>query len=411
MNRQCFYRYYQIGRSCVFGISLTLIFCASLFAAAENGGIDIANQTVPAFNCNNVTAIPISECNTLVDIYDSTGGDSWIDDSNWLVNNDPCTWFGISCSEGHIRAFNMSNNGLDGELPSLAKLSYLRSLTIFDTGLSGQIPQLDGLVNLEELALVSPLLTGTLPSLAGLTQLRSFGIASGKVHGNIPSLAGLSKLRALIINDTEISGEIPPLHGLYSLEILDLTKNRLTGELPSSKDLLSLNFVSVFGNKLSGDVPDLFCSKRVILNLNYNMIAPQPNCKEVYGFETQTVPPTEISASAKTDGTVILNWVPISYTTDGGYYEVLQSTTLDGEFTAIGETADKESRSFTITGLDTTSKFYFVIRTVTPQHSTPYDEAPYDYQPSDLLSNYSEIIEVAIPREPIAVIYLPAINR
>ena len=36
-------------------------------------------------------------------LYTSTGGDKWLNSTNWMKNDDYCTWRGVTCSgDGHV---------------------------------------------------------------------------------------------------------------------------------------------------------------------------------------------------------------------------------------------------------------------------------------------------------------------
>ena len=54
------------------------------------------------FDCTLVTEIPCEECEALVALYNATGGDNWTDNTNWLQNNQPSSWYGVAVSEGHV---------------------------------------------------------------------------------------------------------------------------------------------------------------------------------------------------------------------------------------------------------------------------------------------------------------------
>ena len=45
--------------------------------------------TQSAFDCNNVTDVPKTECEALVALYDSTDGDNWTNNKNWTSNKAP----------------------------------------------------------------------------------------------------------------------------------------------------------------------------------------------------------------------------------------------------------------------------------------------------------------------------------
>ena len=72
--------------------------------------------------CINVIfgAIPASEQQALIDIYNTTNGDNWVNKQNWLTNSDACTWHGITCDSTKTNVLNieLQQNGLTGSLPN-----------------------------------------------------------------------------------------------------------------------------------------------------------------------------------------------------------------------------------------------------------------------------------------------------
>jgi hypothetical protein len=60
--------------------------------------IGIAQFTYGATDCNQVTEIPVSECQSLLELYNSTDGANWIAKEGWNETNTPCNWYGIDCS-------------------------------------------------------------------------------------------------------------------------------------------------------------------------------------------------------------------------------------------------------------------------------------------------------------------------
>ena len=98
------------------------------------------------FDCNNVTEIPAAECGALVALYTSTDGDEWVNRIGWLANNTPCSWYGVTCSTGHVSSLNLQNNGLSGSLPLLlGDLPGIISLKLGYNQLSGSLPPALGL--------------------------------------------------------------------------------------------------------------------------------------------------------------------------------------------------------------------------------------------------------------------------
>ena len=81
------------------------------------------------------------QCRALCELYSSTGGAAWINNSGWGEGSDPCSgaWYGVNCSSATpLTSISIRNNNAPGTLPStVAWLSQLSSLTFADSALSG----------------------------------------------------------------------------------------------------------------------------------------------------------------------------------------------------------------------------------------------------------------------------------
>jgi hypothetical protein len=139
--------------------------------------------TQAATDCNTVTEIPVSECQSLLELYNSTNGAYWKNNTGWNQTNTPCSWFGVTCSVGHVTKIqftricisDLSNissdfsgidacgNGLIGQIPNL-NLPNLTALWLSDNQLSGNIPHFSNLPKLTELWLDHNQLSGTIPN-------------------------------------------------------------------------------------------------------------------------------------------------------------------------------------------------------------------------------------------------------
>jgi hypothetical protein len=104
-------------------------------------------------------SVSASERDALVALYNSTNGDNWLNNENWL-KGDPCqnNWFGVTCRKLEV-----------GESEQLAAHTVTR-LDLGDNNLVGNLPgELGNLTNLNGLYLNSNILTGLIPgSLANL---------------------------------------------------------------------------------------------------------------------------------------------------------------------------------------------------------------------------------------------------
>ena len=214
------------------------------------------------FNCASVNQIPSAECQALVALYKSTNGPNWVDNNGWLVSNTPCTWSGISCTEGHVSHINLLYNQLTGVLPpDLGNLSHLRVLALWVNQLYGPIPvELGNLSELISLELSVNQLMGPVPTELGkLTKLQTLSLTHNQFSGPLPStLDNLVNLELLDLSYNQFSGAIPSeLGNLTNLSILYLSHNELSGEIPVALGNLSgLNELDLSYNQLHGAVPE-----------------------------------------------------------------------------------------------------------------------------------------------------------
>ncbi|WP_171899718.1 leucine-rich repeat domain-containing protein, partial [Candidatus Marithrix sp. Canyon 246] len=119
-----------------------------------------------ATDCNAVTEISKGECESLLELYNSTDG------ANWNVTNTPCSWHGVSCSNGGVSRISLTNNELKGSTPDFSALPKLTHLYLYSNQLSGSIPNFSALPNLLELFLDRNQLTGTIHNFNALPNLQ-----------------------------------------------------------------------------------------------------------------------------------------------------------------------------------------------------------------------------------------------
>ena len=122
-------------------------------------------------------ATSTEEKNSLIQIYNKTGGDGWT--TKWNLVKCPCLhqWHGVVCdAQGHIVSLDLSQNGLTGTIPlEFSGLKWLNSLKLYANSLTGCIPRFFGdLPNLQTLYLQNNQLVGAVPhSVANLPYLVS----------------------------------------------------------------------------------------------------------------------------------------------------------------------------------------------------------------------------------------------
>jgi len=359
---------YQLGLTLMLLLVLLARPSARPMMGATTSGA-LSGAEAQAGFCDGVTEIPRAECEALVALYESTDGPNWKHNDNWLETTTPCDWYGVGCAEvggaTHVTYLGLPYNNLSGGIPAqLADLFYLEMLVLQQNQLSGEIP---------------------------------------------PELGTLANLRYLQLYTNQLSGPIPPeLGNLSNLEHLLLKSNRLSGTIPRELgSLINLKALYLSCNQLSGPVPDTFTGpdKPDRLRLGYNMLTVPDSKVESFlrqkdrNWWTQTIAPGDVHVVTGTYSSVGLAWTPISYTGDGGYYEISHATTEDGPYTVLGTTVDKNAGGYVAEGLTPCSGCYFRVRTHTPAHGQPGE---YTYQQSDLWSDYAEVAVWPLP--PIALV-------
>lgn len=241
-------------------------------------------ESLPTAFCDPVTEIPAAQCQALEALYNSTDGPNWTNNSDWLVTETPCSWYGVTCKAGHVSGLSLYNNNLSGSLPpELGDLANLESLDLSYNAIQGAIPaQLGNLASLQYLYLGHNQLTGTpegwaVPAALGdLGSLITASLDNNVLTGNLPETFGdLASLNYLYLQENQISGSIPSqLGNLSQLRWLFLQQNQLQGSIPAALgNLGSLERLFLNGNSLSGAIPlelgNLSNLQRLTLNGNH----------------------------------------------------------------------------------------------------------------------------------------------
>ena len=208
------------------------------------------------------SAGPQSDREVLEVFYDSTGGASWSDSTNWKTSAPLGEWHGVRTDPaGRVTELELYDNGLTGLIPpALGDLASLRSLDLNFNALTGPIPAaLGSLVNLRSLDLGFNALTGPIPAALGsLVSLNGLSLSGNELTGPVPAALGsLVNLRSLDLGFNALTGPIPgELGSLINLNELYLWGNELTGPVPAALgSLASLWSLYLDGNELTGPIP------------------------------------------------------------------------------------------------------------------------------------------------------------
>ena len=419
-------------------LGLGVLLALSLIGMDTASIPDVAQaQGLATFNCAAVTEIPQSECEALVAFYTSTGGDNWTRNTGWLQTNTPCTWYGLTCNEGHVTQLTLYGNHLQGVIPSsIGNLLQLWVLGLSQNDLNGPIPrELGKLVNLSFLYLNDSQLSGPIPvELGNMSALVFLKLQNNQLSGSIPpSLGQLTNLCDLDLSSNQLTGTLPPelgnltrigwcrhpsaLHDAGNMTwpdwrplpdasrppqpntgYLNLAANHLSGAVPVELgQLTQASGVNIGCNMLSGDLP--YAVSRVIRwgSLDFNALTGYDPVvyPHWYWYLTQTVAPTNLTVTGSSNGApIMLNWTPIAYTEHDGYYEISYATAPGGPFTVYGQTSDKTVSSATVTLPPRSTPYHFRLRTVTEPHGggSPIYGDCYAPQPNTVRSEYTEVV-------------------
>ena len=226
-------------------------------SASTRFGLDDANTVAPT-----LVTVHAGDRAVLVAFYNATGGPDWTDKYNWLSDEHPGEWQGVTTDDdGRVTHLVLWDNNLTGAIPAqLSDLTRLQELDLAANQLTGSIPSaLGNLSNLTVLDLDTNQLSGSLPSeLGNLSNLRKLAISENGLSGALPAeLGNLSNLAELYLWGNEFSGEIPSeLGSLSNLRELSLQDNQLTGAIPPELGRLgNLEHLGLWGNQLTGSIP------------------------------------------------------------------------------------------------------------------------------------------------------------
>eukprot|EP00767_Chilomastix_cuspidata_P001917 gnl/Chilomastix_cuspidata/204.p1 GENE.gnl/Chilomastix_cuspidata/204~~gnl/Chilomastix_cuspidata/204.p1 ORF type:complete len:633 (-),score=259.97 gnl/Chilomastix_cuspidata/204:982-2880(-) len=230
-------------------------------------------------------AVPEDEIYGLSDFYHSLDGDSWKSNTNWLVDEDPCNWYGIGCStidgEMHVTSISLANNGLSGTIPSdfASHFPVLQSLDVGANNVRGPFPAMPTTVY--ALSVRQNALTSLPENICDLSLGAYFHFDFNQMSGQIPECIGaLTALDVFGVTRNLLTGPVPEdLVNIESLSTLMLGYNMLEGELPAiTAENSGLGVLDVLNNDMSGDVPNFSASMLLELDLAYNDFGGDATC-------------------------------------------------------------------------------------------------------------------------------------
>ena len=129
---------------------------------------DLALQT-KAVGSNLQNGVILEDYNALASIYNSTDGDNWNDNTNWLSDEPVGSWYGVNVESDRVSQLNLEHNNLTGTFPEATfNLDSLKRLVYWDNDLENSIPdRFDEINKLKYIDLDKNQFTGNIPSTIG----------------------------------------------------------------------------------------------------------------------------------------------------------------------------------------------------------------------------------------------------
>jgi Leucine-rich repeat (LRR) protein len=240
---------------------------------------------------------PLTTKEVLEEFYSATGGDNWINNTNWCTNAPISDWFGLQTHGVEVFWMDLHSNNLNGQIPaSFSQLIDLEFINLSNNNLPGPIsPAFSQIPSIVTLDLSNTGATGNLPDGFVVPELMlSLYLYNNDLSGEIPlSYGDFSNLRNLALFNNQITGSIPEI--LFDLPLLNsfnLSGNRLSGSLPDNIGApQELMYIHLGANLLSGSIPSsIWDNPRLkVLDLGGNQLsgnipAPFENRPEMLVF-------------------------------------------------------------------------------------------------------------------------------
>jgi len=330
------------------------------------GGVSVVQA---ATDCGAVTEISQIECESLLQLYQSTNGAQWLHNNGWNVTNTPCGWFGVTCENNGVTEIDLGlsspGNNLTGTIPDFQGLPWLHRLELDNNQLTGAIPDLSGLPILQT-RLSGNQLTGAIPDFSGLSQLQSLFLNGNQLTGAIPDFSGLPQLRELALYDNKLFGTIPDFSGLLNLEQLNFSGNQLTGLIPNLQALSNLQILYFSDNQLMGAIPDFSGLPKLLwFDISNNQVCKNPNIKyskwleQLSAFQNCLPLSAGFTVSPRQQGKA-----PLTVHLDANLSADYKGTIVQYKWTIEGQTLSGLQTSATFT----TAGEYPIVLTVTDNH-------------------------------------------
>nr|XP_043634104.1 probable inactive receptor kinase At5g10020 [Erigeron canadensis] len=172
----------------------------------------------------------------------------------------------------NLHVLDLSDNELNGKLPSFGLIPNLEVLRLSNTQLFGPIPEelLENFIPLKELDLSRNGFSGSIPRINS-TSLTTLNLSSNELSGSLP--LALGNCQIVDLSNNILSDNISVIEKWESpLQVLDLSSNKLTGNLPNlTSHFKGLTVLKAGNNSIKGTLPPILMSSPSLALLDLSM--------------------------------------------------------------------------------------------------------------------------------------------
>ena len=215
-------------------------------------------------------SISFAERAALVNIYNSTSGETW--SQKWDLEKDPKNWYGIKIKNGSVIEINLRGNALKGNFPiTVSSFSKLQKLDLSSNQLSGEIsPSISALSNLVRIDISNNRLTGDPTSaILPLSNLQEISVGNNQfAFAEINTfLQNFPTLKILDLSHTNLNTVPAKISTLTNLESLNLSNNTISQNFSNLSNLINLRELNLSGNQLT-KIPSELASLSALVSLD-----------------------------------------------------------------------------------------------------------------------------------------------
>jgi len=254
-----------------------------------------------------------------------------------------------------LTTLNIFGNQLTNISTDVDNFSNLTYLNLSDNQLSNIPAEIGNLSNLAELYLNDNQLSSLPTTTGNLSNLTNLTLSANQLNSVPSEISNLSSLTRLYLDNNQLISIPIEIGNLFTLTVLALSNNQLSSIPNEIGNLSALEILLLQKNQIDILPTEIFTLTNLSmfdsgynrLNIIDTVLSNFLTTNDSDWADTQTIAPTNLSATPQSSSEIALSWTPITYTADGGHYEISYEIGSTGTFTIHGTTASKSANNYT----------------------------------------------------------------